>query len=291
MSKFVDLARHSPGIAISTASDPLPLTADSDAPAGTGLYGTTAGNGTGRGIDQVNAGVAGYAFGAGGPDGGSVGLIGYSSNDNGAWIATGALSNTYGLYVSQGGALLEPGASTISNTLYVDGPLVVTGPKTGYITDIVRNTGSMDLHPGDVVTAQTAAGEAPQVGDIPVPGVGATQAAYDTGVIGVVDMRWIPADPNAPAGTAARTGGYDAQATAIHPGEYMGIVTLGVYKAVRVDAGSAPIHVGDLLTTSSTPGVAMKATDKLAAVGAVIGKAMDDLVAGTGTIPVMVTIK
>jgi hypothetical protein len=291
MTKFVDLARHSPGIAISTISDPLPLTADSDAPAGTGLYGTTAGNGTGRGIDQVNVGVAGYAFGPGGPDGGSIGVIGYSSNDNGAWIATGALSNTYGLYVLQGGALLERGPSTISNTLYVDGPLVVTGPKTGYVTDIVRNTGGTDLHPGDVVTAQAAAGESPQLGDIPVPGVGATQAAYDTGVLGVVDMRWIPADPAAPAGTAARTGGYDSQATVIHPGEYMGIVTLGLYKAVRVDAGSAPIHVGDLLTTSGTPGVAMKATDKLSAVGAVVGKAMGELEQGLGVVPVMVTLK
>jgi len=35
----------------------------------------------------------------------------------------------------------------------------------------------------------------------------------------------------------------------------------------------------------------MKATDKLEAVGAVVGKAMGDLAGGTGTIPVLVTLK
>lgn len=75
MSKFVDLARRSPGIEINTASSVLPLTSNSDAPAGTGVYGTTVGNGIDRTINDINAGVAGYAFGPGGPDGGSIGVV------------------------------------------------------------------------------------------------------------------------------------------------------------------------------------------------------------------------
>lgn len=191
----------------------------------------------------------------------------------------------------QGGALIERGESTIGNALYVDGPLTVTGPKTGYVTDIVRNVSSTDLHPGEIVSIGAAPAGLAQIGDIPVPGVQAASGAYDTGVLGVVDMRWIPADPTAPVGTSARTGGYDPTATVIKPGDYMGVVTLGLYKTVKVDATLVPIHIGDLLTSSGTPGVAMKATDKLSAVGAIIGKAMADMESGTGTIPVMVTLR
>jgi hypothetical protein len=42
----------------------------------------------------------------------------------------------------------------------------------------------------------------------------------------------------------------------------------------KVDAQYAPVEVGDLLTTSSTPGHAMKADEPLKAFGAVIGKAL-----------------
>jgi hypothetical protein len=58
-----------------------------------------------------------------------------------------------------------------------------------------------------------------------------------------------------------------------------------------VDATRYPVHVGDLLTTSSLPGHAMKATDPTRAFGAVIGKAMGDLEAGTGLVPVLVALQ
>jgi hypothetical protein len=74
-------------------------------------------------------------------------------------------------------------------------------------------------------------------------------------------------------------------------GEYVSVVTLGSYKAVKVDASFGPIHAGDLLTTSSNPGYAMKAADKTQASGAIIGKALGDLETGTGIVPVMVTLK
>jgi len=58
----------------------------------------------------------------------------------------------------------------------------------------------------------------------------------------------------------------------------------------KVDSALAPVAVGDLLTTSSTPGHAMKATDPLRAFGAVIGKALRPLHEGRGLIPVLIAL-
>jgi hypothetical protein len=58
-----------------------------------------------------------------------------------------------------------------------------------------------------------------------------------------------------------------------------------------VDAAFAPIQAGDLLTTSPTPGHAMKALDRERAFGAVIGKAMRPLAAGRGLIPVLIALQ
>jgi hypothetical protein len=107
----------------------------------------------------------------------------------------------------------------------------------------------------------------------------------------VVSARYLPGDPNAHAGTAERTGGRDDIATSIKPGDYMTVVTQGAYNMVKVDAGQTGIHAGDLLTTGSTAGVAMKATDKLSSIGATIGKAMGDLKSGVGYVPVLVTLR
>jgi hypothetical protein len=59
----------------------------------------------------------------------------------------------------------------------------------------------------------------------------------------------------------------------------------------KADAGQAPIHVGDLLTTSDIPGYAMKATDPIKAFGAVIGKALRPLEKGQGLIPILVALQ
>jgi hypothetical protein len=59
----------------------------------------------------------------------------------------------------------------------------------------------------------------------------------------------------------------------------------------KVDASYAPIAVGDLLTTSGTPGHAMKAADHTRAFGAVIGKALRAHAAGTGLIPVLIALQ
>ena len=60
---------------------------------------------------------------------------------------------------------------------------------------------------------------------------------------------------------------------------------------VKADATGGPIKPGDLLTTSATPGHAMKVRDPSRAQGAILGKAMSVLKDGTGMVLVLVTLQ
>ena len=59
----------------------------------------------------------------------------------------------------------------------------------------------------------------------------------------------------------------------------------------KVSAENGPIHVGDLLVSSSTMGYAMKGTDRSRMLGAVVGKALGSLGSGKGVIEVLVTLQ
>ncbi len=60
---------------------------------------------------------------------------------------------------------------------------------------------------------------------------------------------------------------------------------------VWADASNGLIEPGDLLTTSKTPGHAMKVTDYSKAHGAILGKAMSSLQQGKGLVLVLVTLQ
>jgi len=60
---------------------------------------------------------------------------------------------------------------------------------------------------------------------------------------------------------------------------------------VLADAGTGPIKPGDLLTTSDTPGHAMKVADQSKAQGAILGKAMSGLKEGRRLVLVLVTLQ
>jgi hypothetical protein len=60
---------------------------------------------------------------------------------------------------------------------------------------------------------------------------------------------------------------------------------------VRCDATSGPIEPGDFLTTSDTPGHAMRVNDRSMAQGAIIGKAMTSLERGRGLVLVLVGLQ
>jgi hypothetical protein len=59
----------------------------------------------------------------------------------------------------------------------------------------------------------------------------------------------------------------------------------------KADAEYGAIEVGDLLTTSRTPGHAMKVTDPLRGFGSVVGKALQPLAAGQGLIAILVALQ
>ena len=212
----------------------------------------------------------------------------------------------------------------------INGNLIVDGSKTGYVVDVMQNASDAPLQPGDVVVlvgssapvlgqipvvlvakASSAydtavAGVVDQVVYVPDPATRAAYLAQEAAIRAARDAqdRAIAAAPPGtkpdlasiavPAATISDDAGNLhalADATSAAPGAYLNVVTLGSYKAVHVDATFGPIHVGDLLTTSPHAGYAMAVTDKAAAFGAVIGKALAALDKGTGTIPVMVTLK
>ncbi len=71
--------------------------------------------------------------------------------------------------------------------------------------------------------------------------------------------------------------------------EYPVALTGRVY--VRVDADLGAVRPGDFLTTSTTPGHAMKVTDYDHARGAIIGKAMSALGGGRGLVLTLVGLQ
>ena len=60
---------------------------------------------------------------------------------------------------------------------------------------------------------------------------------------------------------------------------------------VQADASFGAIKPGDLLTTSDTPGYAMRVADHARAQGAILGKAMSGLSQGKGMVLVLVTLQ
>ena len=59
----------------------------------------------------------------------------------------------------------------------------------------------------------------------------------------------------------------------------------------KVDAAHGAIGVADRLTSSPTPGHAMKVNDTSRALGAVIGKSLEPLAKGTGLVPILVALQ
>ena len=74
------------------------------------------------------------------------------------------------------------------------------------------------------------------------------------------------------------------------PAKEVPMAVVGVVPT-KVTAENGPIQRGDLLVTSSTPGYAMKGTDRSRMIGAVVGKALQPLSGGKGEIEVLVTLQ
>ena len=102
-----------------------------------------------------------------------------------------------------------------------------------------------------------------------------SSTAYDSKVAGIV-----AGANNLGSGISLGTGTHDFN------------VALAGRVYCNVDASEQSIEVGDLLTTSSLPGFAMKVVNKEKAQGAILGKAMESLAKGQkGQILVLVTLQ
>ena len=129
----------------------------------------------------------------------------------------------------------------------------------------VDNT-ARKYEPGDVVVVSPTQDRA----------VALSSKAYSTAVIGVYSTR------------PGFVGSEHPMSDAL-PGE-IPVAIVGIVP-VKVSAENGSIHRGDLLTTSNTPGHAMKVTDFARAQGAVFGKAMTALPGGQGHVLVLVSLQ
>jgi hypothetical protein len=209
-----------------------------------------------------------------------------------AMIAMQGDNTYYGLWVD---SLISPDGNGIwtDGASYFGDYVTFGGGKSGYVVDIALNDGTEPLEKGDVVVISGY--DAPVVGSVPVVRVRKATAANSEGVMGVVDVQYVPCADSSSLQAGQACGGFETSVTTIRPGEYLGVVTLGAYEAIKVDATAGPIRPGDLLATSVSTGHAMKAAQlsvqgvDFYAPGTIIGKALGSLEGGTGVIPVFVS--
>jgi hypothetical protein len=105
-----------------------------------------------------------------------------------------------------------------------------------------------------------------------------SRSAYDHKVAGIVS-----------GAGGVKTGMLMGQAGTKADGKHAVALTGRVY--CQVDASFGAIEPGDMITTSTTPGHGMKATDRERAFGSIIGKAMTGLTEGKGLVLVLVNLQ
>lgn len=163
------------------------------------------------------------------------------------------------------------GTTTPSKTLDVNGTIstkvleITGGADLAEHFDISED---IELIPGSVVSI-----DASNAGQLQV-----SKSAYDKTVAGIISG----------AGNI-QPGMLMGQVGSIAHGKHPVALTGRVY--CRVDASYGAIQPGDLLTTSDTPGHAMKVSDHEKARGAIIGKAMTSLENGQGNVLVLVSLQ
>ncbi len=138
-----------------------------------------------------------------------------------------------------------------------------TSPAADYAEWIKAEGSAAALEPGDVLVISAAQDRA----------VAKSTHANDPSLAGVYSTK-----PGFLGG-----GSMGAQ-----PGGYVPVAMMGIVP-VKVTAANGPIHRGDLLTTSDVPGYAMLATNPQ--IGAILGKAMGELLEGQGLIEIQLILK
>ncbi len=251
-----------------------------------GVAGRSSGNDGVSGVSSAagRSGVYGYH------EGGGYGVGGKSYSGPGVYGQDAGPNPDDSWAVWAEGDTRVTGDLTVGLTLYVGGLATFGGGKSGFVVDIAQNDDTVPLSPGDVVSIS---GAGPAVlGEIPVIKVRRATTATAAGVVGVVDERFTLTTRVAASGAEG-----DAQekleatveAVAADPGQYVTVVTLGAYKAIKVDATYGAISPGDLLVASPNSGYARRSAAPQP--GTIIGKSLGSLAAGTGVVPVLITLQ
>lgn len=147
-------------------------------------------------------------------------------------------------------------------------------------TKILEITGGADLAEPFSVTGQPSieAGTVVAIDPDHAGQLKIAERAYDRTVAGIIS-----------GAGGIQPGMIMGQDGTIAQGEHPVALTGRVY--CKVDASYGAIQAGDLLTTSDTPGYAMKVTNPGRAQGAIIGKAMTPLDGGKGLVLVLVSLQ
>jgi len=205
----------------------------------------------GESVGQDGVGVKGYASGTGGI---------------GGWFESTGTDGT-GLF-ARGGSLQSGYAGDFDGRVRVTILELTGGADLSELFDIGPSHKGVEPEPGMLVSID------PEVnGQLRV-----SSAAYDRCVSGVIS--------GAGGVNTAMVMGQEGTAAS---GRSPVAITGRVY--ALADATYGPIRPGDLLTSSETPGHAMKVADFEKARGATIGKAMSRLDEGTGLVLVLVSLQ
>jgi hypothetical protein len=240
-----------------------------------GVYGQNGTEGVGFSSDRV-AGVVGASIE-------NTGVVGLSENLDGVRGISNAQQHAgvaaINIAPSSGNTPSGFGLYAASNSTGI----YASGSPAGYFAGDVQVTGDVILvnSSGDVAEDFDVGGEAvcQEPGTVlvinPDGRLGVSTSPYDTCVAGVV----AGAGELKPAIVLQR----------IESDRIRAPIALIGKAFCKVDASFGRIQAGDLLTTSVTPGHAMKVADTARAVGAIIGKALTSLDAGIGLIPILLS--
>jgi hypothetical protein len=235
--------------------------------------GGTVKNPTGTGLPHaITPEGAVHVVRAEGEFGDKVAIAGFSVSNFGVFASS---EQGIGLFVrgAQLAAQLE-GSVTITGNCEITGDLHTQGNH--FVHGDIQLEGRDYAEDFDVTDTQEAEpGTVMVLGD--AGGLRVSDRAYDRRVAGVV----------------SGAGDYKPAVILDHQPKITNRRPLALMGKVycRVDASDAPIVIGDLLTTSSTPGHAMKAANPVQAFGAVIGKALRPLDRGRGLLPILVALQ
>jgi hypothetical protein len=214
----------------------------------------------------------------------------YTKHGAANWTPALTLAQDASLLMVQGGG---------GEQAYIGGDGIGNEVQIGSLSDSVTQVAFYNATTGEYMHAQvktlTIRGGSDLAEPFPIK-----EEAIEKGSVVVIDEEHPGRLKRSTRAYDQRVAGIVTGANGVNPGISLkqdGLLAQGENVAlsgrvyVRADATYGSIAPGDLLTTSDTPGHAMKVTEHSRAHGAILGKAMGALTQGTGMVLVLVTLQ